>query len=102
MRLRIQRPVDARLKYPRTWLARRRLSRVIFFAVLPALRAQQTYTWQQIKEKFEATNPTLSAARTNVDESRAGEIKAYLRPNPDLSMSLDQIDPFTPNPYRPF
>src|SRR5271154_2473541 len=102
MRLRIQRPVDARLKYPRTWLARRRLSRVIFFAVLPALRAQQTYTWQQIKEKFEATNPTLSAARTNVDESRAGEITAYLRPNPDLTMSVDQIDPFTPNPYRPF
>ncbi len=26
---------------------------------------------------------------------------AYLRPNPDLTTTLDQLDPFTPNPYRP-
>jgi cobalt-zinc-cadmium efflux system outer membrane protein len=25
-----------------------------------------------------------------------------LRPNPDLTASFDQFDPFTPNPYRPF
>lgn len=38
----------------------------------------------------------------NVDESRAQEITAYLRPNPDFTLLFDQVDPFTPNPYRPF
>ena len=102
MSLLSQRTVDGRFRYLPTSSVKRRLGRVILFAILPALRAQQVYTWQQVKEKFETVNPTLSAARTNVDESRAAEITAYLRPNPDLSLSVDQIDPFTPNPYRPF
>jgi cobalt-zinc-cadmium efflux system outer membrane protein len=47
----------------------------------------------------------------NVDESRAAEITAYLRPNPDLTTTIDQISPFAPQPspsgsgqdvYRPF
>ena len=29
------------------------------------------------------------------------EITAFLRPNPDLNVSLDQINLFTTNPYRP-
>ncbi len=70
--------------------------------VAPVVNAQETLNWQQIKEKFEAANPTLKAAQANIDESRASEITAYLRPNPDLSIGIDQIDPFTPNPYRPF
>jgi cobalt-zinc-cadmium efflux system outer membrane protein len=64
--------------------------------------AQQPLTWQQVQQKFEAANPTLRAGQLNIDESRANEITAFLRPNPDLSVSLDQFDPFTPNPYRPF
>ena len=52
-------------------------------------QAQTAFTWQQIKEKFEATNPTLRAAQLNIDESRAAEITAYLRPNPDLSVTAD-------------
>lgn len=51
--------------------------------------AQTAYTWPQIKEKFETTNPTLKAAQLNVDESRATEITAYLRPNPDFSLTAD-------------
>jgi cobalt-zinc-cadmium efflux system outer membrane protein len=47
------------------------------------------YTWQQIKERFEAVNPTLIAARANIDEARASEITASLRPNPDFSLSTD-------------
>jgi len=74
------------------------------------VHAQTTYTWQQIKTKFEATNPTLKAAQLNIDESRAAEITAYLRPNPDVSGTLDQINPFTTQPppngganrYSPF
>jgi len=51
--------------------------------------AQNAFTWQQIKEKFEATNPTLKAAQLNIDESRAEEITAYLRPNPDFTLTAD-------------
>jgi cobalt-zinc-cadmium efflux system outer membrane protein len=47
------------------------------------------FTWQQIKERFEAVNPTLIAARANIDEARASEITASLRPNPDFSLSTD-------------
>jgi cobalt-zinc-cadmium efflux system outer membrane protein len=67
-------------------------------ACLASSFAQQprlNYTWDQLKEKFEATNPTLKAARLNIDESRAAEITAYLRPNPDLTLLADgtQISP---------
>jgi cobalt-zinc-cadmium efflux system outer membrane protein len=63
-----------------------------------------------VKEKFEAANPTLKAARLNVDESRAQEVTAYLRPNPELGASIDQINFFstqpspsgTGNTYNPF
>ena len=36
-----------------------------------------------------------------MDESRAMEITAFLRPNPDFTASIDQLDLFSPNPYRP-
>ena len=58
-------------------------------AFLAAASGQTALTWQQIKERFEAANPTLKAARLNVDESRAAEITAYLRPNPDFNLSTD-------------
>ncbi len=38
--------------------------------------AQQSFTWEQIQQKFESTNPTLKAAQMNIDESRANEITA--------------------------
>jgi outer membrane protein, heavy metal efflux system len=63
---------------------------------------QQALTWQQVREKFETTNPTLRALQLGIDESRASEITAYLRPNPDFTTNLDQFTPFTANPYRPF
>jgi outer membrane protein, heavy metal efflux system len=59
-------------------------------------------TWEQILQKFDAANPTLRAGQLNIDESLANEITAFLRPNPDLSFSLDQFDPFSTHPYRPF
>jgi outer membrane protein, heavy metal efflux system len=55
----------------------------------PAALAQTTLTWQQIKGRFEAANPTLKAAQLNIDESRAAEITAFLRPNPDFGLSAD-------------
>jgi cobalt-zinc-cadmium efflux system outer membrane protein len=53
--------------------------------------AQTTYTWQQIKDKFTAANPTLKASQLSIDESRAAEITAYLRPNPDFSLTADGV-----------
>jgi len=62
----------------------------IVVAVLETATFGQTaLTWQQIKDKFEVTNPTLKAAQLNIDESRAAEITAYLRPNPDFSITAD-------------
>jgi cobalt-zinc-cadmium efflux system outer membrane protein len=64
--------------------------------------AQKILTWEDAKREFEAANPALLASRIGIQESRAEEITAYLRPNPDLTVSVDQINPFTGNPYRPF
>jgi len=57
--------------------------------------AQQTLTWDQVKSKFELTNPTLKADALNVDEMKAQEITAFLRPNPQFTLSEDgtQIAP---------
>ena len=63
--------------------------------------AQTALTWQQVREKFQAANPTLQAGQIGIQESKAQEITAYLRPNPNLTVSADQFDPFNTNPYRP-
>jgi cobalt-zinc-cadmium efflux system outer membrane protein len=55
--------------------------------------AQTSWTWQQVKEKFVATNPTLKANQLNIDESRAAEITAFLRPNPGLTVTMDGLQP---------
>jgi outer membrane protein, heavy metal efflux system len=53
------------------------------------LNAQQAFSWEQIRDKFEKTNPTLLSDQVNIDESRAQEITAFLRPNPNLTFSTD-------------
>lgn len=70
--------------------------------VAPAARAQKTFTWEDAKRALQAVNPTLRAGRIDIQESRANEVTAYLRPNPDLTLSMDEINPFTGSPYRPF
>jgi cobalt-zinc-cadmium efflux system outer membrane protein len=60
--------------------------------------AQKTLTWQEIREQFEAGNPTLRAGQIGIDESRAQEITAHLRPNPNLGLTADQINPFNGGP----
>ena len=74
---------------------------LIAVCLTKGVRAQKAFTWQEIRDKFEATNPTLRASQLGVDEAKAQETTAWLRPNPDLTTTLDQLDPFTPNPYRP-
>src|ERR1700733_13717583 len=65
--------------------------------------AQKALTWQEVRDKFEAANPTLRAGQIGIDESRAQEITANLRPNPNLAILADQIDPFSGGPsHGPF
>jgi outer membrane protein, heavy metal efflux system len=64
--------------------------------------AQTSFTWADIKSKFETQNPNLRAGRLGIDESRADEITAHLRPNPTFTVLGDQLDPFTFHPFRPF
>lgn len=71
--------------------------------VVPGALAQTSLTWQQVRDRFLAANPTLQAARLSTEESKAQEITAYLRPNPDLTVSTDgtQLLP-SQGVYRPF
>jgi len=65
---------------------------VLVAVLLPAAGfAQTALTWQQIQERFVAGNPTLKAAKLNIDESRAAEITAFLRPNPDFNLGMDGV-----------
>jgi len=65
--------------------------------------AQQALTWEQVRARFEQSNPTLLADSLNIDESRAEEITAYLRPNPEFGLSVDgtQIAP-SQGVWKPF
>jgi outer membrane protein, heavy metal efflux system len=68
---------------------------VLAFLIARAARAQQALTWDQVKAKFEAANPALMADALNVDEMKAEEITAFLRPNPQVGLTADgnQIAP---------
>ncbi len=53
-------------------------------------------TWEQVRQRFEQNNPTLLAGKLGIDESKAQEITAYLRPNPGFTVLKDgtQIAPY--------
>jgi cobalt-zinc-cadmium efflux system outer membrane protein len=61
----------------------------------PPAAVQTGYTWDEVKAKFEAANPVLKADQSGVDELKAEEITAYLRPNPQFTLGADgtQIAP---------
>ena len=64
---------------------------------------QEAFTWDQIKAQFEASNPALKADEINVEEMKAEEITAFLRPNPQLTVSSDgtQVAPHN-GVWQPF
>ena len=65
--------------------------------------AQKALTWQEVRDRFERANPALQAGQIGIDESRAQEITANLRPNPYVTVLGDQIDPFNGGPpHGPF
>lgn len=51
--------------------------------------AQARFSWEQVKARFESANPMLKADAINVDEMKAEEITAFLRPNPQFTLSSD-------------
>jgi outer membrane protein, heavy metal efflux system len=77
------------------------IRRVCLVAVLLAgvtsnASAQKVMTWDEVRTRFEANNPTLLADQVSIDESKAQQITAYLRPNPQLTVATDgtQIAPY--------
>jgi len=55
----------------------------------------QVWSWDQVKDEFRLRNTTLLASKLNIDELKAQEITAHLRPNPDFTLTADgtQITP---------
>jgi cobalt-zinc-cadmium efflux system outer membrane protein len=68
---------------------------IVGSAITPVVFAQQPLDWDQVKARFIASNPALRADADNVDEMKAEEITAYLRPNPQFTLTADgtQIAP---------
>jgi outer membrane protein, heavy metal efflux system len=63
----------------------------VWIACLSAAGQAETRSWVEIRDRFLATNPVLQAGRIGIDESKAAEITAFLRPNPQWTLTLDQI-----------
>lgn len=66
------------------------------------VNAATPLTYEQVVDRFRTNNPTVAADLVNIEESRANEITAGLRPNPNLAISNDQYNflKFDPH-YRP-
>src|SRR6202142_2955177 len=79
-------------------------------ACITAGAQPRNFSWEEVRDKFQENNPTLRAAQIGIDESRAQEITAYLRPNPELTGAFDQMNFFStqpppsggPSSYSPF
>jgi len=63
----------------------------------------QVWTWEQVKDQFHLQNTALLAGKLNIDELKAQEITAHLRPNPEFTLSADgtQITP-SHDVWQPF
>jgi outer membrane protein, heavy metal efflux system len=84
-------------KYRRHWIV------FVLLMGCTATQAQEPWTWERVRARFEQSNPTLQAGKVNIDESKAEEITANLRPNPNLNITADQIAPFGGGPeHGPF
>lgn len=65
----------------------------------PVSKAQKPLTWDEVKTRFQANNPTLAAGALGIDEFKAEEITAHLRPNPQAFVGIDQIGATTKGPF---
>lgn len=60
-------------------------------------------TWQETVARFRANNPNLLAGQLTIDEAKAQETTAFLRPNPYLNLGFDQVSLYAKDgaPYKP-
>ncbi len=76
-----------------SWLVRRFAVTVYAVALLCPFgchaQAPQALTWDEVRTRFIDGNPALKADADNVDEMKAEEITAYLRPNPQFTGTVD-------------
>src|SRR5262252_1922416 len=84
----------------------RRVSIVCVFVAGVAIRVSaqtpaQVLTWPDVRDRFRSTNPTLQAGQIGIEESRATEITAFLRPNPQCAVAWDQIGNTVSTPDNP-
>lgn len=72
-------------------------SSLFLLLLRPGVEAQSppALTWEQVRSRFESSNPALLADQLTIEESKAQEITAYLRPNPNFDFTVDgtQIAP---------
>ena len=58
--------------------------------------------WEEVKSRFLAQNPNVMAGQLNIDEAKANEITAGLRPNPQFDLSGSGFQAFPSGGlYRP-
>jgi cobalt-zinc-cadmium efflux system outer membrane protein len=74
----------------RSWAIRTAHTRFFGWMLLTAACAgtaqaqQKSFTWEEIRDTFLKTNPTLRAQVQSIESNRANEITASLRPNPQF------------------
>jgi cobalt-zinc-cadmium efflux system outer membrane protein len=71
-------------------------SLAIAAALAHSLFGQATVlNWEQIKTRFRTQNPSVLAGQVTIEESKANEITAGLRPNPEFTFTTDgfQVTP---------
>jgi cobalt-zinc-cadmium efflux system outer membrane protein len=80
----------------------RALGSLVLLVSDPVLFAQQPLTWSEVQARFLARNPNLAAGALSIEASKANEVTAGLRPNPQISLTSDQFQLFPGGgPFRP-
>jgi len=83
------RPLRAELLMHRFWNFIVLAFLAIAMAPVRAQQAPESLTWPQVRDRFEQNNPTLQAYKLSIEESKAQETTAFLRPNPTLGLLAD-------------
>jgi cobalt-zinc-cadmium efflux system outer membrane protein len=78
----------------------RRIVIATALCALPALAQEKLISKEDAVRIALAYNQSLRANRLNVDQNKANEITASLKPNPALSLGVDAIPVFSPQTIR--
>lgn len=74
---------------------------LLVLSLMLRAQAQERWSWDTVREHFERNNPSLRAGQLNVEEAKADEVTANLRPNPQLGIVLDQFTVFNRDQLSP-